>query len=234
MRTRPISMLIAMVTLCSLLPIAASDETAQTEPTQNELDAWWADLYGEDPVAANAIIKFYKNGDAAVPYLKERLQPLELQADQCKRLLKELGSDDEQVWRAAWETLDYLDPRLAIDLETLMENVTEAPARTRLVELCSGRKADSLAGEDLSIRSFRNEFNFFDGRGSWWAEHRVDRIGQSPWRPKRAWARAARGVAILEQIGTPDAMEVLEQLSSGHPDAAPTRAATDSLARIRK
>lgn len=234
MRIQPILMLIAMVTLFSLLPIAASDETTPTEPTHNELDAWWADLYGDDPAAANAIIKLYKNADAAVPYLKERLQPLELQADQCKRLLKELGSDDEHVWRAAWEKLDYLDPRLAIDLETLMENLTEAPARTRLVELCSDRKADSLAGKDVTIRRFGNEFNFFDGRGSWWAEHRVDRIGQWAGRRKRAWTRAARGVAILEQIGTPDAIEVLEQLSSGHPDAAPTRAATDSLERIRE
>lgn len=236
MRIRPISMLVGMLTLLSMLPIlaptSAGDETTQTEPTQEELNAWWADLYADDPAAANAIIKLYKNADAAVPYLMGKLQPLELQADQCEQLLKELGSDNEQEWRAAWEKLDYLDPRLAIDLDTLMANVTESPARTRMVELCSDRKADTLAGKNVIIRPAGNGFNFFEGRGSWWAEHRVDRIGQSPWRRKRAWTRAERAVAILEQIGTPGAIDVLQQLSSGHPDARPTRAAMDSLDRI--
>ncbi len=212
----------------------ADDAPKKARESRQELEALWSDLYTDDPAAAIAVIKLYKYGDAAVPFLKEKLQPLKLDADQCRKLLRELGSPDEKVWKPAWEKLDYLDPRLAIDLKTLMDEVTDAPARTRMVELCSDRKADSLAGEDVGLRPVRDEgFNFF-ARGSWWAEHRVERIGTYPWQPKRAWTRAARSVAILEQIGTQDAAKVLQQLASGHPDAFPTKAAKESLMRLKK
>jgi hypothetical protein len=215
-------------------PSQADDAPKQAKTSQKELETLWSDLYAGDPAAANAVIKFYKNADAAVPFLKEKLQPLKLDADQCRRLLKELGSQDEKVWKPAWEKLDYLDPRLAIDLKTLMDEVTDVPERTRMVELCSGRKADSLAGEDVNLRAVGDDgFNFF-ARGSWWAEHRVERIGMYSWNPKMAWTRAARGVAILEQIGTQEAMKVLQQLASGHPDASPTKAAKESLMRLKK
>jgi hypothetical protein len=212
----------------------ADDEPQQGKASQQELKALWSDLYGGDPAAANAVIKFYKNADAAVPFLKEKLQPLRLDASQCRRLLKELGSPDEKVWKSAWEKLDYFDPRLAIDLKTLMDEVTEVPARTRMVELCSGKHADSLAGEDVGLRaSGDGAFNFF-AQGSWWAEHRVERIDKPAWQPKMAWTRAARGVAILEQIGTQEAVKVLQQLASGHPDAFPTKAAKESLMRLQQ
>jgi hypothetical protein len=214
-------------------PSLADDAAKQAKLSRQELEALWSDLYADDPAAANAVIKLYKNADASVPFLKEKLQPLELDADECRRLLKELGSNDEKVWKAAWETLDYLDPRLAIDLPTLMEEVTDVAARTRMVELCSQREADSLAGKNVTLRPVGDDgFNFFDGRGSWWAEHRVERIGGTSWNRKTAWTRAARGVAILEQINTAEAVEVLKQLAEGHPDAAPTKAAQESLERV--
>jgi hypothetical protein len=222
---------------CSLLVAAlsqASDEPKQTGASRTGLEDLWSDLYADEPTAANAVLKLYKSADAAVPFLKQKLQPLKLDADQCRQLLKELGSEDEKLWKAAWEKLDYLDPRLAIDLQTLMDEVTTVPARTRLVELCSQRKADSLAGKDVILRPAGEGFNFFDGRGSWWAEHQIERIGTYSWNGKMAWTRAARAVAILEQIGTPDAVKVLQQLADGHPDARPTKAAKESLARLGK
>lgn len=215
--------------------ISPADEVAsQAKVSRQQLEALWSDLYGDDPAAATAVIKLYKNADASVPFLKEKLQPLDLDADECRQLLNELGSNDEKLWQAAWEKLDYLDPRLAIDLETLMKEVTEVPARTRMVELCSQRQADSLAGKNVSIRPVGDEgFNFFDGRGSWWAEHKVERIcGPSFWNTKKAWTRAIRAVAVLEQINTPDAVKVLNQLAKGHPDAQPTKAAQESLGRM--
>lgn len=212
-----------------------SDEAPQKgEAELLELEALWSDLYGEDPAASTAVIKFYKNPAAAIPFLKEKLKPLKLDPEQCRQWLKELGSKDEAEWKAAWEKLDYLDPRLAIDLKTLMDEVNDAPARTRMVEICSDRKADSLVGQQVILRAVGNDgFNFFAG-GSWWAEHRIERIGSSPWRPKKAWTRAARCVAILEQIGSQDSVAVLLKLANGHPDAFPTKAARESLLRMKK
>ncbi|MGH7134104.1 MAG: hypothetical protein ACREHD_00095, partial [Pirellulales bacterium] len=159
--------------------LVADEAAKRAKASRQELEALWSDLYGDDPAAATAVIKLYKKADDSVPFLKEKLQPLTLDADECRKLLKDLGSSDEAVWRAAWEKLDYLDPRLAIDMQTLMEEVKDVPARTRMVELCSQRKADSLTGKNVTIRPVGNDgFNFFAANyGSWWAEHRVERIG---------------------------------------------------------
>ena len=223
--------LVLFTSMFAASPSPADEAAEQAAASRQELEALWSDLYGDDPAAATAIIKLYKQADATVPFLKEKLQPLVLDADECRRLLKELGSNDEQVWKAAWDKLDYLDPRLAIDLKTLMDDVKDVPARTRMVELCTQRKADSLAGENVNIMPVGDDgFNFFSGRGSWWAEHRVDRIGT--WESKNAWRRAIRAVAILEQINSVEAVRVLRQLAEGHPEASPTKAAKESRDRL--
>ena len=225
--------LVLFTSMLAPTPSPADDAAEQATPSRQELEALWSELYGDDPAASTAIIKLYKHADASVLFLKEKLQPLILDADECRRLLKELGSNDEQVWKAAWDKLDYLDPRLAIDLKTLMDEVKDVPARTRMVELCSQRKADSLAGKNVIIRPVGDDgFNFFDGRGSWWAEHRVERIGAYDWERKNAWRRAIRAVAILEQINTVEAVKTLKQLAEGHPDAQPTKAAKESRDRL--
>ena len=202
-----------------------------------ELESLWAELSKEEPAASTALLKLYKQPEFAVPFLKAKLRPLKLEEKRCKELLKDLGSDDEKTWKVARDELDYLDPRLAFDLQTLMNDVTDKPARTHMVELFLDSKADSLAGKDIKIRptgAGADSFNFSDGQTSWWAEHLVDRIGLGTWNPKRAWTRAARGVAILEQLGTPDATKVLVQLAEGHADAFPTKAAQESLERLKK
>jgi hypothetical protein len=216
-------------------PLAAAPLPVNKEAKAKELDGLWADLMKDEPAASLAVLRLYKQPEHAVPFLKAKLRPLRLDADQCTKLLKDLGSDDEKVWKAAWDELGYLDPRLAIDLPTLMQNVTDNPARTRMVELCSERPADSLAGKDVQIRPVgKDGYNFFADNGSWWAEHKIERIGGSVWNPKKAWTRATRGVAILEQLGTPEAVQVLEQLAGGHADAFPTKAAKESLGRLKK
>ena len=200
-----------------------------------ELEGLWADLYKDEPVASKALLKMFKQPEYAVPFLKEKLQPLKLEQKRCEELLKNLGSDDEKTWKPAWEELDYLDPRLAIDLVTLMNDITENPARSRMVELCSQRKADSLAGQTITINKIGVEgYNFRSNGGSWWAGHQVDRIGANTWSTKPSWRRAARAIAILEEIGTPGALKLLEVMAEGHAEASPTTAAKDSLERLKK
>ncbi len=204
---------------------------------EQELERLWADLAKEEPACSSAVLKLFLQPEHAVPFLRDRLQPLKLDEKRCKELLKALGSDNEKTWKAAWNEFDYLDPRLAIGLQTLMNDVTEKPARTRLVELCSDRQADSMAGEDIDLRAIGmgdEGFNFSsNGSGAWWAEHKIERIGGLG-NPKKTWIRAMRGVAVLEHLGTPAAVTVLEQLARGHAEAAPTKAAKASLDRLKK
>jgi len=213
---------------------SAAPVPTDKEAKKKELEGLWDDLYKDEPTASNALIKLFKQPEHAVPLLKAKLQPLKLDADRSAKLLKDLGSDDEATWKAAWDELDYLDPRLTTDLPTLMNQVTENPAHSRMVELLCDRKAGSLAGQTIQLRPVDDGFNFSSKGGSWWAEHKIERIGGSSWNPKKSWTRAARGVAILEQLGSPDAIKVLEQLAEGHAEAFPTKAAVESLTRLKK
>jgi hypothetical protein len=88
-----------LTSISAVAPAPAKDERKQVVPAEEELKALWADLYAADPAASNAVLKLYKNADAAVPFLKEKLLPLRLDADECRSLLKELGSKDERSGR---------------------------------------------------------------------------------------------------------------------------------------
>jgi hypothetical protein len=167
-----------------------------------------------------------------VGFLKKKLKPLRLSSGQAKALLLKLGNGEESVWRPAFEELEYFDPRLAIDLQTLMDRYKESPGRQRMVEVLSGREPGSLKGKDVQLRKFGgpDDFNFTAENGSWWAENRVDRIGTYAWDPsKKKWTRAVRAIVLLEYIGSPGAVDILKEMATGHPEAYPTKVARESL-----
>ena len=109
-------------------------------------------------------------------FLKERMKPLVLDSVKLKAYLLRLGSPNEALWKKAFEDPEYYDPRLAMDLEKLMEKVAETPARQRLVEVLSCRDPGSLKEAKVELRKHGDFYNFFADRGSWWAEHKVSRI----------------------------------------------------------
>jgi hypothetical protein len=198
------------------------------------MDVLWADLEKGDAEASRALLAMSDRPMEAVAFLKEKLQPLAIEAEKVRALIDWLGSDDEAVWKGASEQLEYFDPRLAIDLETLMREVLETPARQRLVEVLSGRAAGSLAGRSISLNKHgADAYNFSDPKtGSWWAEVRIDRLGTGWGTTKKKWTRAVRAIALLEHIATPEALTILKAMAAGHPDAQPTKVAAESLARV--
>ncbi len=115
-----------------------------------------------------------------------------------------------------------------------MNTVTEAPARQRMVEVLSGRPAESLAGQQVNLRAIgQGEGYNFVAQGSWWAEHKVARINSTGWGNTRTkWTRCVRALMLLEHVGTPEAVAVLRAMAQGHPDAQPTRVAKEALQRI--
>jgi len=206
-------------------------------PTEKEMEPWWADLEKGDAEASRALLKFAAWPKESVAILANRMRPLKIDADRVKTLFTALNSDKEDVWKPAFEELDYFDPRLAIDIENLMNEVNAAPARQRLVALLSGSKPEINEGKQIQLRGSgegdKKFFNFFDERGSWWAEHLVGRLNTSGrGNVRKKWTRATRAIALLEHIGTPEAVAVLKNMSSGHADAHPTKEAKESLIRI--
>jgi hypothetical protein len=220
-----LSILLTSCLLTMAPAILASDE--------KRTDAWWADLERSETEATRALLNLSDRPKETIAFLKKMMKPLTLSSAQAKALLLNLGNDNEAVWKPAFEELEYFDPRLAIDLETLMDRYKESPTRQRMVEVMSGRQAGQLAGKEVSLRPVGQDgFNFFaqPNFGSWWAEHKIERINWDSRRNfKKKWTRAVRAIVLLEHIGSPDAVDILKDMATGHPDAQPTKVAQEAL-----
>jgi len=222
-----------MMVVCLLAP--AERRSGAPAGTDEDLQRWWDDLEKPDPASARALLGFASHPDKAVAFFKKQLVPLALSELQAAALIEDLGSEDEAVWRPAFEKLEYLDPRLAIGLEKLMDGVVNPPvARTRLVEVLCDAPPDSYRGKDVRLRSVGpgEGHNFTADNGSWWAEASVARLCTGEIAPKKKWTRAVRAIVVLEHIHSPEAIALLKELAGGHPDAAPTRAAQEALERV--
>jgi hypothetical protein len=134
--------------------ILASDEKL--------MEAWWADLEKSETEATRALLNMSDRPKETIAFLKKMMKPLTISSAQVKTLLLKLGNDNEAVWKPAFEELEYFDPRLAIDLETLMDRYKGSPTRQRMVEVMRGRQAGQLAGKEVSLRPVGQDgFNFF-------------------------------------------------------------------------
>jgi hypothetical protein len=200
------------------------------------LPTWWADLEKTELEAAQVLLNFADRPAESVAFLKKQMRPLTIDGERVQTLLTDLGSEDDAIWKPAFEELQYFDPRLVFDLQSLMRDVKEPSVRTRMVEIMSGFEADSHKGKEISLRGNPGSFNFFDGQGSWHAEDRVERMnvflrGSNE---KKKWTRAVRAMVFLEHTATPDAVSILKVMASGQPDAQPTKAAREAMGRLKK
>lgn len=203
------------------------------------IEGWWADLGKDEPEASRALLKLAATPKETTAFLKDKMPPLKVDAARVQFLLTMLGDEKDEVWKPAFEELEYFDPRLAIDIEELMPMVTDTPGRQRMVSVLSGRPADSLGRRNVILRKQGDpkdrHFNFYaDNYGSWWAEAKVERMTtDTGWgNPKKKWIRAIRAINILESFGTPEAVEIIKAMATGHPDAQPTRVAKATLERM--
>jgi hypothetical protein len=230
-----VALLIEMATLGLVTPEhhAAVATRADGKVAMTDL---WLDLEKGELEASRALLELCDRPKDAVAFLGKKMRPLKIDAEQVRALLDWLGSDQDEIWKPAFEQLEYLDPRLAIDIVTLMAEVKDAPARQRMVEVLSGRQAGSLSDKTVRLGGIgRAEGMYFESNGkTWWAENEVARINvREGWNnPKKKWTRAVRAIVFLEHIRTPEAIAILEDMATGHPDAQPTRAANDALKRI--
>ena len=227
----------AALGLAALILVVSSSSGADPATVDEKtMEAWWADLEKGDTAATRALLNLSDRPRDTVAFLKRRMKPLTISSGQVKALLLKLGNANEKVWKPAFEELEYFDPRLAIDLQTLMDRYTESPTRQRMVEVLSGRESESLKGKDVQLRKFGgpDDFNFFANNvGSWWAENRVERISSDSWRnTKKKWTRAVRAIVLLEHVGSPEAAAILKDLATGHPDAYPTKVAKEALKAV--
>jgi hypothetical protein len=220
-RSHLTALILAMFALAPVLP-----------KDDRPIDVLWVDLEKGEAEASRALLAMSDRPKETVAFLREKLPPLTIDAEKVRALIEWLGSDDEATWKGAFEQLEYLDPRLAIDLETLMNQNPTNPTRQRLVAVLSSRAPATLEGQTIRLSKSPNGFNFQNqGGAGWWAEPKVEFVGVRGGQKKK-WSRAVRAIILLEHIGTPEAVAVLKAMACGHPDAQPTKVAAESLARV--
>lgn len=207
---------------------------------ESPLMAAWKNLEKGEPEATRAALQLAKDSVATIPFLREHLRPLKLDGDRFKDLMIKLSSIHEPTWQAAFDELDYFDPRLALDLPTMMDIMQTNPVRHRLVSLLVGvphhGEPHPFRDKEIQFEIYDNgrRYNFLADGTAWSAEHRISQINQNAqYLRKPKWTRALRAIAILESIGTPEAMAIIDDMTSGHPEAQPTIAAKESLARLQ-
>jgi hypothetical protein len=226
---------VALLTWTPLLP-AAPIPKPTAEQVRKELDALWADLLSADELTAGrALLKLATLPDDTVAYLKEKLRPLNLSKDRALYLIAELTSDNDAAVEAAFEELAYFDPRLALGKDDLDDALQDRPASRRLGAVLCDLPLDALSVGKWHWNSPDEKvYRFTDGKTIENRDIAIAVAGIGTQGRKATWARAVRVVALLEQIGSPGAVTILEALATGHPDAAPTKAAKVALARLKK
>ena len=189
--------------------------------------------------AALALAKHPK----AVAFLKEKLQPVKADAAEMRKLLADLGSEKAEVWKAAFETMGYLDPYLAFTTEEQFGIVTDATGRDRLIGVWWQNSADNFktwpGGLGIAADQPNPLFVAFEavrGLPGGGTERSTFSMSIEPLRgrKKQQWDAAQRSVAVLESLGTADAIEVLNQLAGGNEEVMPTVEAKAALKRLGK
>ena len=189
-----------------------------------------------------------------VAFLKEKLKPITLSKKDGQKLLAKLFSDDEKEMQAAMKEIQYYDLRLAMSVEDAWAEANSAVRRCRLV------KAMGLAtviNEDLTDFDKKNDhldYTFQPPGGTYPGRWHV--VSEPRNGPKNVpmlgfgnssqldntleelgnegnfrWLREECSIYVLDAIGTDDAIDIIKDMATGHPDAGPTKEAKAVLKR---
>ncbi len=228
---------VVAVLLASMVATAAAPvPKSNPDQVRKDLNAAWLDLLSADEqTAGRALLRFASHHEDSVEYLKGKLRPFKLTKERANKLLADLGGVDEKVAKQAFEEFNYFDPRLALGEQELRDALLEKPASRMLGAVLCDLPIDGLSGEKWhwyspDHRVYR--FNCGEAVCNRDAAIAVDLVGTVG--PKASWVRATRAVVVLEFVGTPEARALLAVMATGHPDAAPTKAAKRAVERIPK
>lgn len=203
-----------------------------------------------------SVNEFLDRPDAAVKFLAERLRPVKLTREEAKQLLAQLFSDDLDKVREAFRELDLVDVRLVMPMSEAWKEAKTATHRCRLVaSLWTWNRYPKreIGDDDPDAQDLLFDYDYVEDKryGHWIAQGKWrddvpeavrkrqqrhpsggDAIGESAKHlyPDR-WYRENTTIAILDAIGTDDAIAVIKDMATGHPDAGPTKAAKDVLKR---
>ncbi len=224
-----------------ILVVSCAGSAAQ-EPAKKpaaRLEVLWADLASADEGrATRATLALAAKPTESVPFLKDRLRAVKVEAAAVARLVKQLDSEEFDTRETAARELEYLGKFARPLLEKHLADEPSAEAKRAIrgviEKIPSDEKAPppspKIKGNSVSIRSGGGEVQIYiDGK-------LLDLTAYAPKPPPgpyMGWVRAARATAVLEHLATPEARQLLEKLAAGEADAPPTKAAKEALERLK-
>jgi RNA polymerase sigma factor (sigma-70 family) len=201
-----------------------------SEAKVKELDELWEGLKDWKADSSRAALGFFRQPGPTVTYLKTKLKPLKMEESEAKALITKLFSEKEDEWKDAERELLARTPLLAMSLTEVWAEAKTVEERRRLVAVLANR-ASGHEQNDYQLKCVNGQyFNFWTKTGlSLFVSHKVAEGVHV-----ERWNREVRAITILEYLGTPEAMTLLEAMTDGHPEASPTVAAKEALARLKK
>jgi RNA polymerase sigma factor (sigma-70 family) len=206
------------------------------------MESLWDDMLRDEPAATRAVLAYlrYIPKDHQISFLKGKLHPLKVDKADAKKWIAALANEDD--WKAAYQKLEYFDPRLALAPDEAMENAMTLPARRRLAAILIGSNNPNRFhsdGNNWTIRVKKATDGTFTLEvselfaGGFPPQSQVFTLVQKVADLRvRSWMRLTRGVLILEHLGTPEALSILKDVATGHPDALPTEVAKKAVASL--
>lgn len=235
------------------LPVAHAapvpkEEVKLTADQKKQLDEQFTRLGQSGPAGTQATLAFAVQPANTVAYLKQRLRPLRLTEEEAKGLIAKLFSEKDDEYKAAKKVLTDLDPRLAMPVMAVWALAETEEQKLRLVEVLWGSRDGDLALCTLDMRLPQDEDYpaqlMVKGKpgvpANAFKNGRIPSYGGAVARDMAQlkscgyWSSHASAIAVLEHIGTPEAVKVIEDMATGHPDATPTIVAKEALARLKK
>lgn len=238
----------ALAVLLILAPVAIAADPPKAAPV-TPLDTAWKDLLSTDDAKATsaALTLATLPKDEVVVFLGKNLRAVKADKKLLNRLLNDLGDKEPALYEPAVEELAYFGRYIKEELKAEAKDAGNPLVKERAAKLVADIEAREQAEKKVEEVKKEEEAPVVGGRGASVAIRNgqvfingkpvsaeaktvvIERPG-----PPAGWVRAARSIAVLEHINTPEAVKVLEQMALGEDSAPPTKQAQDALARLKR
>ena len=225
---------LVLLGLALLVGTIGAADSASAKPTP---EALWADLASADESKAVRALLALAADPKAISFLKDNLRPVKADADRVTKLVKDLDSNEFTTRQKAMEELEYYGKAVKDQLEKAAKGELSAEAKQRVQQLLDKMpKPPEVKAAPPPVQPGKIAVVIINGKvivngqpvdGN--PQPAAIAVG-----PSMQWVRAARAIALLEHLNTPEARQLIEAISQGDAEALPTTVAKAALERLKK
>lgn len=220
-----------IVTFALVLATAAAQAApvpADLKADTARLESLWDDLAAPRWVDRSIAVYQLLDHPKGVEFLCGKVKPVSATADDFKKWLKAINSDEEKVWKPAFAELQYHDPRTVLTTAEQIELVDTDEGRKRLVVVWKFglRREEIVTRVAITLDGTEVKCEWYEGDERWSTKFDPRRYMGSD---RDVWQRATLAAQILHRADTKESRAALARVATGYKDASPTRVAAELL-----